>query len=85
MRRTERRAGYHTKSDLAREEDHSGRKAGFAAVVPREDTGAQSQHGNDALRRERAARSAKATAPGDAMPRLALRPDGPSSVLDKRP
>ena len=56
-----------------------------AAVVPREDTGAQSQHGNDALeRRERAARSAKATAPGDAMPRLALRPDGPTSVLGRR-
>ena len=55
-----------------------------AAVVPREDTGAQSQHGNDALRRERAARSAKATAPGDAMPRLALRPDGSTSVLGRR-
>ena len=57
----------------------------LGALAPREDTGASSRHGKDAPRRARARLAAqKRRRLAIPLPRLALRPDGPTSVLGKR-
>ena len=53
------------------------------ALAPRK-TRARRPDADTTRRSARAARSAEETAPGDAMPRLALRPDGPTTELGNR-
>ena len=53
------------------------------ALAPRK-TRARRPDADTTRRSARAARSAEETAPGDAMPRLVLRPDGPTTVLGNR-
>ena len=55
------------------------------ALAPRKTrTRARRPDADTTRRSARAARSAEETAPGDAMPRLALRPDGPTTELGNR-